>query len=121
MGKYISPFFTNEPTSLKHIADSGDLELMQYGENQIVVNADNGMIYRIEFIPSKNTCLISVKYNDTTFMQISIKDNQITQLIGNEQKGFTRTEFDNSSCTVSYINNHNGERILRETHINKRS
>ena len=121
MGKYISPFFTNEPTSLKHIADSGDLELMQYGENQIVVNADNGMIYRIEFIPPKNTCLISVKYNDTTFMQISIKDNQITQLIGNEQKGFTRTEFDNSSCTVSYINNHNGERILRETHINKRS
>ena len=121
MGKYILPLFTNEPTSLKHIADSGDLELMQYGENQIVVNADNGMIYRIEFIPSKNTCLISVKYNDTTFMQISIKDNQIIQFIGNEQEGFTRTEFDNSNCTLSYINNHNGEWLLRETHINKRS
>ena len=58
--------------------------------------------------------------------------NQKTQLIDepvgdlesggqNTQEGFTRTEFDNSSCTVSYINNHNGERILRETHINKRS
>lgn len=45
--KYIAPLFTNEPTSLKYIADSGDLKLMQYSENQIVVNADNGMIYLI--------------------------------------------------------------------------
>lgn len=115
--KYIAPLFADEPTGLKHIANSGDLEIMQYGENQILVNADSGMIYRIEFIPAKDTCLISVKDNGTTFLQISINDNQITQLIGNEQDGFIRTEFDNSNCTVSYINNNNGEWILRENTI----
>lgn len=116
--KYIAPWVTDESAGLNHIANSGDLELSQYGENQFIINAGSGITCQIEIIPADNICRIIAQDNGKTFMQAALRDNRVVQLIGNEQDGFTRTEFDNSSCTVSYINSNNGEWILRETHIN---
>ena len=114
--QYIFPEFREEINNEQLITDMNTFKIYQYNTNSYLLKSHNAMVYRVEFIPEKNICILSIKHDDQIIMLMSFEDNKLIQLIDNNTK-IIQTDIENSKCNISYISYNDNNTTIQKTII----